>query len=36
MSSIFKASANQTANNQQQQHSVGGENDVESVKIVCW
>lgn len=36
MSSIFKASANQTADNQQQQHSVSGENDVENVKIVCW
>lgn len=35
MSSIFKASANQTAYNQQQ-HSVGGENDAENVKIVCW
>jgi len=43
MSSIFKASANQTAHNQQQRHQSvngsgggGGEDDVESVKIVCW
>lgn len=36
MSSIFKASANQTAYNQQQQESVSGENVVENVKIVCW
>lgn len=36
MSSIFQASANQNAYNQQQQHTEGGENDVENVKIVCW
>lgn len=37
MSSIFKASANQTAyNQQQQQQPVGAENDAENIKIVCW
>lgn len=36
MSSIFKASANQTAHNQQEQHSVSGEDDAGNVKIVCW
>lgn len=36
MLSIFKASANQTAHNQQQQHSVSGDSDAENVKIICW
>lgn len=35
MSSIFKASANQTAQNQQDRVS-GNESDVENVKIICW
>jgi hypothetical protein len=37
MSSIFKASANQTAQNQPEQQSVSGEESgVENVKIICW
>lgn len=35
MSSIFKASENRTAQNQQQQQG-SGESDAENVKIVCW
>lgn len=36
MSSIFKASANQTAYNQQQQQSTVSGDELENVKIVCW